>query len=60
MLYTKSKEALSEGDFRNPDAQARRYLKVLTDCGVVKSEKLQKEMFIQGFNAIRSFNMSEL
>ena len=42
------------------EAQVRRYLKMLTDCGVVKSKKQQKEMFIQDFNAIRSFQMSEL
>ena len=42
------------------EAQIRRYLKVLTECGVVKSKKQQKEMFIQGFNAIRSFEKSEL
>ncbi len=31
------------------EVQVRRYLKVLTDCGVIKSKKQQKEICIQGF-----------
>ena len=37
------------------EAQVRRYLKALSDCGVIQRKKQQREIYIQSFNIIRSF-----
>ncbi len=42
------------------EAQVRRYLKALTDCGVIESKKVTKGNIYTRLYAIRSFQVSEL